>query len=94
VPHDVTELFVDVRQPPTDQVIWSNWCDYYVLPGVIDTEAEARALLARDTEDLVERLLASPVRLVEHRTTVFRRRRQRAEWWTGDEWREVDFGVL
>ena len=94
VPHDVQELFVDVRQPPDDHVVWQVWCDYYLASGIVVTGEEARSLMARHTEEIVERLLAWPVRLAEYRTSVFRRRRLRAEWWTGDDWQEVTADVF
>jgi hypothetical protein len=84
VPHDVKEWFVHVLAEPGDQKVWQDWADYYVSPGVVDTEEEAASLMVGDVELFIERLLVSPLRVVEVRGFLGRRR-ERVEWHTGDE---------
>jgi hypothetical protein len=87
VPYDVLETFVGVRRPPSDRLIWRDWCDYHAYHG---TEAELRTHRAEDVEAFVERLLGSPVRIGEHRGFLGRQRLH-LEWLTAGRWEPVPF---
>jgi hypothetical protein len=47
VPYDGLESFVAVRRPPSDRMIWRDWCDYHAFRG---TTAELCTYRAEDVE--------------------------------------------
>jgi hypothetical protein len=89
VAESVLEWFVSAFDAQTGHKLWSDWVDYYDLPG--ETELDLAGDLARDVETAIERLLGSRVRAV-----VQGRHASALEWCTSGSarWRRVEITDL